>query len=61
MSELLNERQAADLLKVAPQTLRAWRSRRRGPKFIRLGPGKQPAIRYERAELERFIDAGRVE
>lgn len=60
MSELLNEREAADLLKVAPHTLRTWRSRRRGPKFIRLGSGKQPAIRYDRAELQRFIDAGRV-
>ncbi len=60
MSKLLNEREAADFLRTSSQTLRTWRPRRR-PKFIRLGAGKQPAIRYDRAELERFIEAGRVE
>ena len=59
MPELLNEREAAALLKVAAQTLRNWRSRGRGPRYIRLGVGERTSIRYDRAELETFIDAGR--
>lgn len=59
MSELLNEREAAAILKVAPQTLRTWRSRGRGPRYLRLGGGDRASIRYDRAELETFIDAGR--
>ena len=59
MSDLLNERGAASLLKVAPETLRTWRSRGCGPKHIRLGEGKGSSIRYDLAELEAFIDAGR--
>jgi hypothetical protein len=59
MSKLLNEREAADLLKLARETLRTWRSRGYGPKYIRLGEGKGSSIRYDLAELETFIDAGR--
>lgn len=60
MSKLLNEREAADFLKLARETLRTWRSRERGPKYIRLGEGKGSSIRYDLAELETFIDEGRV-
>ena len=60
MSKLLNERGAADFLKVAPDTLKSWRARCCGPKFIRLGTGKGSSIRYDLAELENFVDAGRV-
>lgn len=59
MSELLNEREAAALLKVAPQTLRTWRSKGRGPRYVRLGAGRRTSIRYDLAELETFINAGR--
>jgi hypothetical protein len=60
MSKLLNEREAADFLKLARETLRTWRSRGCGPKYIRLGEGKGSSIRYDLAELENFIDEGRV-
>lgn len=60
MPELLNEREAATFLTLAPQTLRGWRSEGRGPGFIRLGAGKRTSIRYDRRDLQSFIEAGRV-
>lgn len=60
MPELLNEREAATLLRLAQQTMRGWRSEGRGPKFIRLGAGKRNSIRYDLRDLQSFIEAGRM-
>jgi hypothetical protein len=60
MPELLIEREAAAFLRVAPQTLRTWRSEGRGPAYARLGAGKRTSVRYDRRDLESFIEAGRV-
>lgn len=57
MSELLNEAGAAEFLSVKPGLLQRWRFERKGPAFIKVGK----AVRYRRADLERFIEAGRVE
>lgn len=57
MSELLDEAGAAEFLSVKASTLTRWRFERRGPAFIKVGK----AVRYRRADLERFIEAGRVE
>lgn len=46
----LTERQAAALLNLSPETLRSWRSRRRGPPFVRLGG----AVRYDSTALRRW-------
>lgn len=43
---------AADFVSVKVQTLAAWRMLGRGPAFIRLGR----AIRYRRADLERYLE-----
>ena len=51
------EREAAEILRLAPGTLRQWRHHRRGPAFHKVGR----AVRYDRAELHRFVLAGRVE
>lgn len=53
---LLTEREAARLLGLSMKTLARWRSSgRRGPRFIKLGA---KAIRYDPAELRRFIEKG---
>ena len=44
---LLTEVQAADLLRLSPRTLQAWRCQGTGPAFVRAGR----AIRYRRAAL----------
>jgi len=50
--DLLNEREAAVLLRLAVATLRNWRALKQGPRFVKLG---MRAVRYRRADLEAFI------
>ena len=54
---LLNTRQAAIILNVAPQTLVNWRFQGVGPNYVKLST----RCLYERDELERFIKNNRVE
>jgi hypothetical protein len=49
----------AALLSVTPTTLRRWRQRARGPRFVRLGDAQQSRVRYPRLEVERFMAAPR--
>ncbi len=51
---LLREEQAAALLGLAPRTLADWRMAGKGPRFVRLS---KRAVRYSKAELERWIEA----
>jgi len=53
---LLTTEQAAELLTVSPTALRAWRVRGGGPEFIKVGQ----AVRYDQAELVRWLDEHRV-
>ena len=54
-SELLNEGQAAGWLGLKVTTLRRWRYSGDGPRFIKIGA----AVRYDPADLQEFIEAGR--
>ena len=47
----LTEREVSDLLGLSVATLRAWRHRGQGPRFLRLGR----AVRYLPADLEDFV------
>lgn len=53
---LLTEKEAAAKLECEPQTLNKWRSRRKGPPYLKLS-GK---IRYRLSDLEQFIDGCRI-
>jgi excisionase family DNA binding protein len=53
----LTETQAADHLGLSIATLRAWRHRGKGPRFVRFGR----AVRYLRADLDAFIRACSVD
>ncbi len=53
--QLLNEYEASARLNLAVSTLRKWRWAGRGPRFVKLGA----AVRYERTELELYIEASR--
>ena len=54
---LLNERQAAQVLTLQPQTLALWRScKRYSLAYIRVGRH----IRYRQSELERFLESRTV-
>jgi hypothetical protein len=52
---LLNERQAAHQLGLKVTTLRRWRWSGKPPNFVKIGA----AVRYDPADLQIFIDAGR--
>lgn len=56
-SRALTEREVAYLLGLSVATLRAWRHRGQGPRFLRLGR----AVRYLPADLETFVRASVVE
>lgn len=49
---LLTVDQVSDWLGVPKGTLYQWRSRRRGPRAIKIGNG----IRYRRSEIENYLD-----
>ena len=51
--DLVNEVEAAAILKTAVRTLRNWRALRTGPKFRKVG---LRMVRYHRADLTAFID-----
>ncbi len=52
---LIGERGAAERLGLAVATLRRWRWVGRGPRFVKVGG----AVRYDPADLDAFIEAGR--
>ena len=56
-SHALTETEAAEHLGLSTATLRAWRHRARGPRFVRFGR----AVRYLRADLDAFIRACAVD
>ncbi len=52
---LLNENEVAGTLNVKVATLRRWRWAGKGPRFLKIGG----AVRYDPADLQAFIEAGR--
>lgn len=56
--DLLDERQAAAVLSTPRNTLRVWRTKGKGPAYVRVG-GRN--VRYLRADIDAFIQAGRVD
>jgi predicted DNA-binding transcriptional regulator AlpA len=53
---LLVEIEVADLLKISPRTLQAWRTSGQGPAFVRAGR----AIRYSRIDIAAWIEGSTV-
>ena len=53
----MTEHEAAEKLRLSVKTLRAWRHRGTGPRFVRFGR----AVRYLSADMEAFIRASTVE
>ena len=50
-SAILTEIEAAKFLNMKIPTLRAWRLKRRGPRFLKFGR----AVRYRLSDLEQFV------
>ena len=49
-------KQAASFLGLSVSCLNHWRIQDRGPKFIRLGDGPKPRIRYRIRDLENYAN-----
>ena len=56
---LVDDKAAAERLGLKPPTLRSWRCRGVGPTFVKLGIGRNAAVRYDLRDLARFIEHGR--
>lgn len=54
-TNLLKESQVAEQLGIAAPTLRSWRCRGVGPRFVKMGSGKKSAVRYSASDIEAFI------
>ena len=52
-----SERQVAEQLGLSVATLRAWRHRGKGPRFLRLGR----SVRYLPADVDEFVRASAVD
>jgi predicted DNA-binding transcriptional regulator AlpA len=52
LDELLNEREAANLLRVSSSTMERWRADGVGPRFVKLSVR---AIRYRFSDLRAFV------
>jgi predicted DNA-binding transcriptional regulator AlpA len=55
MAHLLTECEASAALGLSVRTLQKWRLCGRGPRFLKLGS----AVRYDPADLDRFIELAR--
>lgn len=53
----MTEDEVARRLRISAATLRAWRVRRKGPRYVRFGR----AVRYLAADIEQFIRTSRVD
>ena len=54
MAKRINTNNAAKIVGVQPQTMRAWRCRGRGPRYTRLGGARGRCV-YNVDELERWL------
>jgi hypothetical protein len=59
---MINESTTADIVGLSVDTLRRDRKDGRlgGIPFLKLGTGPRGTVRYDRSDLERFLDARRV-
>jgi predicted DNA-binding transcriptional regulator AlpA len=53
----MTEREVARRLSLSVATLRSWRLRRRGPRYVRFGR----AVRYLASDIDRFVQSCAVE
>ena len=55
--KVLNNSEAAALIGIAPATLRFWRCKGRGPRFVKLGEAKQAGVAYLESDIVAWRNA----
>jgi predicted DNA-binding transcriptional regulator AlpA len=58
---LLSNAEAASALGIAPNTLKYWRHKGRGPAFIKLGEAQQAGVAYDEADIIAWRNARRFD
>ncbi len=53
--QYLKPKEAADLLKLKPQTLTYWRFTKQGPPYHKIGDGVKARVIYEAAALHEWV------
>lgn len=56
-TDLLTPKETAEMLRVSTDTLEAWRAKRKGPPWTKLGDGGRSPVRYRRADVEAYLQA----
>ena len=54
LKDLMTTQQVAELLDVHINTVKNWRHKKKGPKFLKLGPGKNASILYRVDDVKKF-------
>ena len=52
----VNNEQAAAVIGVTPKTLRFWRHKGRGPRYIKFGPEQHAGVAYDLADIEAWLE-----
>lgn len=55
--KLLTNAEAAAMLGLQPTTMEIWRTRGKGPRFVKLGLSKQSPIRYLESEVIAWLES----
>lgn len=55
-TDLLDNEQTSALLCIRPNTLEVWRSKGKGPPFIKFGNRPQSPVRYKRAAVMEWLE-----
>lgn len=56
MLKLYTNAETAARLNIKPNTLEIWRHYGKGPRFLKLGAGKQAPIRYAEADIVAWLE-----
>lgn len=60
-AQLMTPDQAAEYLGVSRQVLALWRTKKTGPLYTKLGPGKNSQVRYRLSDINDWLEANTVE
>jgi hypothetical protein len=53
---MIGNDEAAKMIGVSPDTLKVWRYRGRGPRFIKYGESRQSGVAYDTADVEAWLN-----
>lgn len=55
--KVLNNNEAAALIGITPGTLKFWRCKGKGPRYIKLGSSPRAGVAYDPADVDAWVSA----